>query len=223
MQTIAIDGLFNVRATSPTEPWLVRTGAPENVTADGVRALRDLGVTTIVDLREPSEAGAHSHDIPVQQAGIYGAEPPASGRLEDIYTLMLRERGGALTAAVALIADSQGAALVHCTAGKDRTGLVVALARLAAGDSADAIVDDYVLSAEHVRPVREPAVRDLVLALPETERAEALRLHLDSPREAIMHALAIIDELGGAGAYLARHGLTDAQLTRLRHKNEDAR
>lgn len=38
-----------------------------------------------------------------------------------------------------------------------------------------------------------------------------------------MHALAIIDELGGAGAYLARHGLTDAQLTRLRHKNEDAR
>ena len=149
---------------------------------------------------------------------IYGAEPPQTGRLEDIYETLLRERGVALAAAVGLIADADGAALVHCTAGKDRTGLVVALARLAAGDSAEQVVADYVLSEPDVRPVREPHAQAVARELPVAERDETLRLHLASPREAIEHALAVIDELGGAAAYLAGNGLSDAQLRELRRK-----
>jgi len=222
MRTIGIDGLFNARATSASEPWLIRTGAPEALSAEGVSTLRALGVSVIVDLREPSEIGVAEHGIPVRSVGIYGAEPPQTGRLEDVYETLLRERGAALATAVGLIADAEGAALVHCTAGKDRTGLVVALARLAAGDSAEQVVADYVLSEPDVRPVREPHAQAVARDLPAAERDETLRLHLASPREAIEHALAVIDELGGAVAYLSRNGLTDAQRDALRRKREAA-
>ncbi|MCS3844665.1 tyrosine-protein phosphatase [Microbacterium sp. AK031] len=222
MRTIGIDGLFNARATSESAPWLIRTGAPEALSAEGASTLRALGVSVIIDLREPSEIGASEHGIQVRSVGIYGAPPPQTGRLEDVYETLLRERGGALATAVGIIADAEGAALVHCTAGKDRTGLVVALARLAAGDSAEQVVADYVLSEPDVRPVRELHALALARELPATERDETLRLHLASPREAIEHALAVIDELGGAVAYLTRNGLSEAQRDKLRRKREAA-
>lgn len=222
MRTIGIDGLFNTRATSASAPWLIRTGAPDLLSAEGVSALRALGVSVIVDLREPSEIGVAEHGIPVRSVGIYGAKPPQTGRLEDVYETLLRERGGALATAVGFIADADGAALVHCTAGKDRTGLVVALARLAAGDSAEQVVEDYVLSEPDVRPIREQHALALARELPAAQRDETLRLHLASPREAIEHALAVIDELGGAARYLAENGLTDVQYHALRRKREAA-
>lgn len=220
MRTIGIDGLFNARATSASAPWLIRTGAPETLSAEGVSTLRALGVSVIIDLREPSEIGVAGHGIPVRSVGIYGVEPPQTGRLEDVYETLLRERGVALATAVGIIADAEGAALVHCTAGKDRTGLVVALARLAAGESTEQVVADYVLSEPDVRSVREPHALAVVSELPAAERDETLRLHLASPREAIEHALDVIEELGGAVAYLTRNGLTDAQCHELRRKRE---
>lgn len=219
MRAIGIDGLFNARATSTRMPWLIRTGAPESVSVEGIATLRALGVSVIVDLREPSETGAADHGIPVRSVGIYGTEPPQTGRLEEIYEGLLRERGEALASAVGMVADADGAALVHCTAGKDRTGLVVALARLAAGESVDQVVSDYILSAPDVRPVREEHALALARALPAEERAETMRLHLESPREAIEHALAVIDQLGGAEDYLTRNGLSRAQLASLRRKH----
>ena len=41
--------------------------------------------------------------------------------------------------------------LVHCTAGKDRTGIVVALALLAVGVDRQAVVDDYARSEANLR------------------------------------------------------------------------
>lgn len=221
MRTIGIDGLFNARATSARMPWLIRTGAPESVSAEGIATLHALGVSVIIDLRESSETGASDHGIPVRSVRIYGATPPQTGRLEDVYEALLRERGHALATAVGLIADADGAALVHCTAGKDRTGLVVALARLAAGDATEQVVADYVLSEPDVRSVREPHALAVARDLPAAERDETLRLHLASPREAIEHALGVIDEFGGADAYLTRNGLRDEQLAALRRKHEE--
>jgi len=218
MGAIAIDGLFNARATGAGAPWLVRTGAPDTITAAGITALRqELGVSVIVDLREPSEAGAAVREIPVRSVPLYGAPPPQSGRLEDVYERLLRERGGALASAVGAVAEADGAALVHCTAGKDRTGLVVALARLVAGESRERVVSDYVLSAPEVRAVREEHALEMARTLP-----DAMRLHLESPREAIEHAFAVIDQLGGPERYLLRFGLRDRHLAALRRKHEAA-
>lgn len=222
MQAVGIEGLFNTRATSEKAPWLIRTGAPEGISAEGVSTLHALGVSVIIDLREPSESGASDHGIPVRSVPLYGTEPPQAGRLEDVYEALLRERGEALAAAVAVIADAGGAAVVHCTAGKDRTGLVVALARRAAGATAEQVIADYERSAPDVRVVREPHALAMAGTMSAEQRDETLRLHLESPREAIVHALDVIDEFGGAAAYLLRHGLRPEQLAALRTKQERA-
>ena len=218
MLAIDVDGLFNVRASDTRRPWLVRSGAPEALSEAGEKLLIALGVSVIVDLREPAESDAVVHGIPSASVPVYGTEPPATGTLEEIYEGLLRSRGHALTAAVGAIADAEGAALVHCTAGKDRTGLVVALARFAAGASEEDVVADYVLSAPQVRPVRGEHAERIAASVEARERADVLRLHLESPPEAIVHALAVIREFGGAEEYLRAHGLRSDQLAALRRK-----
>ncbi|PPG01205.1 protein-tyrosine-phosphatase [Pseudoclavibacter sp. RFBI5] len=222
VRAIEIDGLFNARAASTTSPWIVRAGSPDALAADGEAALRALGVSLILDLRERAESGEREHGVPVRQVPLYGSEPPVAGRLEDIYETLLRGRGGALAEAVAVLANAERGVLVHCTAGKDRTGLVVALAQLVGGASEADVVADYVLSGVEVRSVREPYALAVAAAYPVAQRDEILRLHLDSPPEALEHALTIIRELGGAEAYLRRHGLTDEQVLALRSKAAQA-
>ncbi|WP_105566175.1 tyrosine-protein phosphatase [Microbacterium halophytorum] len=217
MTQLDIDGMFNTRALGDPA-WLVRTGAPERVTPEGAAALRGLGASIAVDLREPDEAGPVAHGLPVRSVPIYGRPAPLTGRLEEIYERLLRERGAALAEAVGAIVDADGAAVVHCTAGKDRTGLVVALALAASGASAEEIEADYALSGANVRPVRERAALAIADGLESADRAEILRLHLDSPVAAVRHALDVIADLGGAAAYLAGHGLSPAQIEGLRAK-----
>lgn len=222
MQALRVDGLFNVRATRGNAPWVIRSGATEGLSPSGTASLRELGVTVILDLRERAEAGRLQHGIPVRSVPLYGEQPPLIGRLEEIYEALLRERGEALAEAAGVIADASGAVLVHCTAGKDRTGLVVALARLAAGESVEAVVEDYSLSGPHVYEARAAHAHRVADGAPDAERAEILRLHLDSPPEVIAHALMVIDEFGGAAAYLLAHGLEVHQLDALRSKNQVA-
>ncbi|WP_181064495.1 tyrosine-protein phosphatase [Pseudoclavibacter sp. AY1F1] len=218
MRAIEIDGLFNARAADATTPWIVRAGSPDALTVGGETALRDLGVSLILDLRERAESGIRDHGIPVRQVPLYGSEPPVAGRLEDIYETLLRVRGGALAEAVAVLANAEHGVLVHCTAGKDRTGLVVALAQLVGGASESEVVADYARSGAEVRAVREPFALAVAAAYPSEQRDEILRLHLDSPPAAIEYALDVLRELGGAEAYLRGHGLTDEQVGALRGK-----
>src|SRR5438132_7958171 len=49
----------------------------------------------------------------------------------------------------------RGGVLVHCHVGRDRTGMVCALALSVAGVPAAAIAEDYALSAERLRPDRK--------------------------------------------------------------------
>ncbi|WP_218683103.1 tyrosine-protein phosphatase, partial [Microbacterium sp. BF1] len=88
----------------------------------------------------------------------------------------------------------------------------------AAGASEDDVVADYVLSAPQVRPVRGEHAERIAASVEARERADVLRLHLESPPEAIVHALAVIREFGGAEEYLRAHGLRSDQLAALRRK-----
>ena len=66
------------------------------------------------------------------------------------YLGYLEHRPAEVVAALRAVAQAPGAALVHCAAGKDRTGVVVALALSAVGVRRDAIVADYAASGERV-------------------------------------------------------------------------
>lgn len=209
---VEIDGVLNARSFGES-PWLLRTAALDALTATGAEQLRRLGVGTVLDLREESERGTTT-PLPTRSLPLYSPDgPPLRGSIHTVYAGLLRERGPAIARAVAAIADAEGAALVHCSAGKDRTGLVVALALLVAGHDVEEVVADYALSGALIAPSRRPQLAHL-----EPLDAESLELHLDSPAAAMRAALAIVDEFGGPHAYLLKHGVTPEQLAALADK-----
>ena len=213
---LRIDGTFNGRWAANSK--VLRSAALDNLTPAGQDALRDLGVRLVIDLRAEGERSTVEHGFPVAHHPVFENSAPVTGSLEDVYDTLLLTRGAALTGAVAAIADAAGPVLVHCAVGKDRTGLVIALALLAAGVSHNDVVADYALSGEVVRERRHEAVTaDLgMLDLDDSVHAQSVRLHLDSPAEALNHALLTLEKLGGAQSYLRENGLSDGQLAALR-------
>ena len=227
MLAVPLEGSYNARAIGAAHrPWLVRSAALDALRPAGERALRALGVDRVLDLREPSERRPPAHGLPVLRVPLYGEEPPVTGSLESVYAGLLRDRGERIAEAVVAIAEHPGTGVVHCTAGKDRTGLVVALARLAAGEDRAEVVADYVRSGAVVRRERAGLVAARLdasgLADPRrrSERAEAERLHLDSPAEALVATLRLLEPWGGARGYLGAHGASAAHLAALARRAE---
>lgn len=218
--SVEIAGAFNARAFGGSRPWLVRSSNLDAVAAEGSATLRDLGVTTVVDLRSEGERSDPHVDATVVAVPLYDGVAPVHGAIDDVYASLVEHRGAQIAAAVAAIADADGAALVHCAVGKDRTGLVVGLALLAAGVDRDAVVADYARSGEHVAAAHGERVRAMLqtLDLDADAVAASERLHLESPASALEGALARIDERGGAVAYLLAHGLSQDAVDRLRAK-----
>ena len=94
-----------------------------------------------------------THHIPTVDRIIDVDNPPASSEATDIVGLYedMVERGGPqLVRAVDTVAEhiAEGPVLVHCVAGKDRTGLVVALIQAAIGVTLESIIAEYALSDE---------------------------------------------------------------------------
>jgi hypothetical protein len=219
---LAVQGTYNLRPAGG-QPWLYRSAAIDGLNADDILALRGAGIGRVIDLRDRCELSADASGLPTSHIPIYDLPegPPQAGTLASVYELMLFQRGTMLASAVGAIARLETPVLVHCTAGKDRTGLVVALALLAAGISEADVIADYAASGAEVAVRR----RDLVsaaldsLGLGGQERVDALELHLDSPAGAMAGAIVEVRRrFGSVSEYLLRHGVSGADLNRLRVK-----
>ena len=118
---------------------VVRSAALATLTEAGRAALADYGVRAIVDLRLPDELADHPN--PFAEPGDHGiaytnvsfidpaaAPPNAVTTLAEDYLQMLdRYRHGVAEAMAAIARAPDGAVVIHCAAGKDRTGLISAL------------------------------------------------------------------------------------------------
>jgi protein-tyrosine phosphatase len=149
-------------------------------------------------------------------SALPGEALETANRAVAFYLAYLRDRPDNIVAALRAITDSDGAALVHCAAGKDRTGVVVALALAAAGVPADRIVADYVVTAERMVPL-----------LARLRASETYREDMDSrpddshrPRaETMLRFLEILaEQYGGAVGWLATAGFGPADVERLRDR-----
>src|SRR5205823_5974074 len=110
---------------------------------------------------------------------------------------------------------ADGAVVVHCMGGKDRTGLVCALLLRLAGVAADAIADDYALSE---RNLAAGAGRWIAEASTDTDRDWRRRVSA-GPAEAMAGVLAALDErYGGAEHYLRAAGVEDGAIAALRSR-----
>ena len=113
--------------------------------------------------------------------------------------------------------------LVHCFAGKDRTGFAVAVALEAAGVDPDAIVADYLRSNDAVGPLRDAilttmrsreGVTDEVLSFAESRLTDEV---LGVREEYLISARRVLDDThGGLTGYLEAAGVTPADVDRLR-------
>jgi protein-tyrosine phosphatase len=154
-----------------------RSGHLADATEPDLQRLESLGIRTIVDLQDLSDIAAHGEDrLPagatlIHAPGAIDVSEPfhalmASGTAEEIqsafppgsaYELMLALATGwpcddgrcaQLSKVMRCIIESEGATLVHCAAGKDRTGFAAAVVQLAADVPDEAIVADYIRSNE---------------------------------------------------------------------------
>ena len=145
--------------------------------------------------------------------------------LGELYTGMLAHGAEAFADVARLVADSEDAAptavLVHCTAGKDRTGVAVALLLDAVGARRDAIVADYASSAANLGGDWAERMLTGLDAMGVPRLPAIVELVTASPPGAIESALAWVDARGGSTAYLREGGLDEAALERLRARLAD--
>jgi hypothetical protein len=186
------------------------------------------GVRTVIDLRSPREV-ERDGPTPLERAGVRTehltvlpeGQRPIPREDEDPklfnYRGYLTHRPENVLAAVRLLTDpdpdTAGPALVHCAAGKDRTGVFCALVSDAVGVRRDAVVEDYAMSNDRLLAVLQrgvgaeydidPADIDLYRCPPEVMAA-------------LMDELDASGEPTGAAGWLRRHGMAESELVALR-------
>ncbi|MBN9213934.1 MAG: protein tyrosine phosphatase [Microbacterium sp. SCN 70-200] len=203
---------------------LFRSGNLARLGDEGRAGLRELGIRRIVDLRDDDEVVREPSlieglDIEVRRAPLFLGSV-ASFFTEDIsleamYRALVDDSSARITEVVRAVLGDQPV-LVHCTVGKDRTGVTVAIMLAAAGVDRSAVVADYartetLLPAAHTARV----VAGLRHLHPEARHLEELATRSPAP---VMTGL--LDDLatrfGSPADYLRAHGIADDELTELR-------
>jgi protein-tyrosine phosphatase len=205
---------------------LYRSDSLHRIDETDREAFTALGIRTVIDLRRPAEVQRdgrvpayegltyrHIHPEHRDWAEIrYDPAQSLARYLADRYADLAETGTAGLAEAVGLIADSSNApVVVHCVAGKDRTGIVCALTLAVLGVAEADIATDYALSTE-------ASARFSAWAAAITPAAEQLPPpFLASPAEAMTLFLAELREgYGSVEGYLRHAGVTDAQLAALR-------
>ena len=203
----------------------LRSG-PE-VTLEGPGPLTRVPEVTIHHLTLFAEGGVHTdveadtvdadRVLPWQNERV--DEDLAELRVTGYYYAYLRDRPDSVIAALRVLAHDDGAAIVHCAAGKDRTGVVCALALEVAGATREAIIADYVATGDRLTAVlarlrASATYRDDL----DTRPADAHR----PQAEYMEQFLATLDtRFGSPLAWLTENGWTPADTTALHSRLRD--
>jgi protein-tyrosine phosphatase len=246
LRTLTWDGCVNVRDLGghPTEDGevtrfgqIVRADSVRRLTDAGWAALLEYGVHTVVDLRYADELEPdHLGDVAVDviHFSLFGdpddtrwAELDALGTAAGddvgftrvVYLEVLEEHRANVAHVVSAIGRAPvGGVVVHCHAGKDRTGLVTALLLRLVGVPRLDVAEDYAVSERNLASLNKIWIAG---ASDEAERARRRRISA-TPADA-MHG--VLDELerryGDVRAYLRAGGASDADLDAVRARLVD--
>jgi protein-tyrosine phosphatase len=201
--------------------------------SDVARLVGDIGLTTIVDLRSTAELVSEGPAPLDAVAGVWHAHHPIlpeQGSATDVvadvllardrdeqdrsrypadplcghYLGYLEDRPAQVVAALRSVAAADGAALVHCAAGKDRTGVVVALALTAVGVRPQDVVADYAATGERINGIVERLHRSHIYAA--DINSKPAEQHRPRPQTMAAFLEQVRAKYGGATRWLAGHG-----------------
>lgn len=202
---------------------LYRSAAPMSESQEVDRFIRELGIELVIDLRDDGErevsasawlgSGARVVSIPIfdnQLRNIRFTD------LAELYTVMLANHARALAQAFTIIAEAAGLqTLVHCTAGKDRTGVVIALVQEIVGVPRADVLEHF---AQSEQVLGEAFLNDLFRNIdPADLPGAAAHRAISSPPELLDGLLRAIDQdHGGVEAFLLENGASPESIDRLR-------
>lgn len=240
---IPLDGAVNARVVVPGV--LLRSDNLQSLSPRDVRRLLDEErLELVLDLRTDVEVAlegpgplSSENRVRIEHRSLY---PDSGGNTDfDIETVKPWQRGHAdgleqeapivraylsylvrrpdsVVGSIRSIARASGATLVHCAAGKDRTGVVVALALDAAGVKRAAIVEDYLASSERIEQIMARLVSS------STYRAELEghdpRQHAPLPGTMERFFELVEARHDGTVEWLRANGLEPLELERLRRR-----
>jgi protein-tyrosine phosphatase len=208
---------------------LVRSDNLRSLTAAGQEAMVAYGVTDVIDLRSESEVASSPSPFAAPQpfagpAPTYTHLPLVDDStmrkmaeapdMFDRYLMMLDHRADAFREIFTALARTEGAAVFHCFAGKDRTGMVAAMSLALAGVDVDSIAGDYAETDSQMATRYE----EWLAAAPPEQLAE-MRQDLRCPPERIVAVMEQLDEKwGGVEGYLEAAGMPSTEIATLRAK-----
>ncbi|WP_235038060.1 tyrosine-protein phosphatase [Microbacterium sp. 18062] len=203
---------------------LFRSGTLARLAPAAQAAIAELGLRRIIDLRDDDEVRRDptllepvvldTVRVPLL-LGSVSSFLEADRGLDELYAHIVDESAPQLIEVVHGVLAMQPV-LVHCTAGKDRTGVSIALILAATGVEEDAIVADYARTAAMLSPERNRRVlSSLRMAHPQSAHLEEL---VTGSPEPVMRTL--LDRLrssyGAPVEYLRAAGLHDDEIVELR-------
>jgi protein tyrosine/serine phosphatase len=206
---------------------LFRSDGLSRLTDSDLQVLQPFALATLIDLRSPreleesgpsplvSKLGAHHVHVPFLQDTPDAEDLSLVPPLAELYEQML-ETGAPTISSVfeALAEDTTYPAVVHCAAGKDRTGVTIALVLRALHVADHEIVADYALTdqyhAEFMKLMRASGKGSRYEGIPDyVMRAEA---------ETMVGLLAVLDDrFGGTETFLASCGVPNDALQTMQH------
>jgi protein-tyrosine phosphatase len=158
--------IFNFRDLAQVDPQHIEPGVvfrsalPSLASGPDRSELAAIGISQVIDLRSDAEVvqmpsisldGAVSRHVPLVVRPWDFSEldegQPVAEFLAQEYIGLLNHSGDEIRQVLELVTHHNGPTLVHCTAGKDRTGIIVALLSIIAAAPISRIIEDYERSA----------------------------------------------------------------------------
>ncbi|PRY32276.1 tyrosine-protein phosphatase [Pseudosporangium ferrugineum] len=222
-----VGGLPTVDGASIRAGALLRSDHHARLTPAAMERIRAAGVSRIVDLRWPHELDEHPSPFagdPVYVHVPLLMDPITYDYTDESYGPLLDHNRKHVAAAFRAVATAPpGGVLVHCHGGRDRTGIVVALALAAAGVAPAAIAEDYALTADALAATMlntlDHAEREYGGVEAYLRTAGVTRSEIDAVRERLREPSFLTEARAGYDAFAGEYA--DRFRDELAHKHWD--